>query len=1787
MANTTSQASQIRDLLVERLEAYDPTLATGEGGNLYEQVIRPVFDALSIDPFDTDIEEFLLTRLRQEFPSVSAQPGDAIVDIVVRPLQLMLEAFKRELQIIRTGQSVRNAAQMRIQDAEDLAANFFVSRRAGSRASGTVRVFFANPTFVSILASTRFTASGLNFFPLVPEFFRPEIVAAQRSGQFYYIDIGVIAELPGESYNVQPGAITQVSGIDAAVRVTNQFAFSNGSDDEDAEQLLSRTRSALTERSLNTRRGIRARIFSEFPSIRNLEVVGFGDPEMQRDKVTGSGGGDVICSGMSLVIGRYLILLSMFENRGRDGLRRIRNGGQIDLNFWHYLYGTQEVAANQRFLVEEVLYESSADLAGIPTVYLIRLNHAPNVATPPGSLIPGLLPGVFAAAYDRAELRISGIPGGITNPDEEDEIVIRDDQVHIGGKYDVYVRPNRSSTTVSSLTSTNSEVAVFEGTDLFTIAATDLEGDLADNGAFANKVNAKFSFQLVSITGTFQQGEAFFKKNGSSVEYDTGGLAYDIYDNGGNRFIDVIGMTSDAVWEVGYEIEGSDSGATAVIAQISTTNWEDVGVRRGMILQVINSPDAGSYKIMEVRGSELILDSDMTVTGGDYRFRIVDEVVVDAFDPKAPLYPFAGQTANDLRTVIGSATVRTSVDLVSFGVQQGSVLDILDGSNVGQYRIIGFDPVLGGKAPILESAMTATDGNVSFRVYAGGSGLSRPLVRIAHNGMVIRAAGGQSLGYSVPPALPVGARAVESLSGARELFRGLNGFVLADAGPAWEPTSHVRLTAYDIDLDDPTSGATSPASGTRSPDGTIRADDLNSITRYSGGPGVCYSSECLPTDDDFIAVLTVAQDSPLGSPLQTYLSINLPAEAKTFLQTIRSWLVDLVENFELGDDFAAFFNLFAPFTLDPIPSTAAIFAQYEVLIPRALFDGCNNIFIATPEFDWDAAFSENSTFQDAMDSYNNGELRNTPAALARAKAGDILTIDSGANAGSYVIEKVYTYTVYHGGCIVTSGSEEYLDDRVAYTYAIVKIKNEFPVNPYKGLSEFTPSSTPALSLPAPSFNVSAQIAAGPDAGDPLNPWLIVQESFTWFFQLLSSAGYDVPSQFVVNPASVLKKIVQGFFSPYVVGRPTAEQIVRMYFTEPTSVTAYGPSSCARYVWNEIESDEEQVLYVQPKAPTIFSVVAGSEALLFTATATELPRQLVPGSSRGTRVGPKEMPRDVELSAHATGSTAFEVTPSDALLPSFLNAGVQAGTDFVNLHEQRVLLEVVGALGTEKADRVVTVTMQAGSSILRLPRLTYGTREFTFLSPSSDSILDVVRPGDYVFIEEGDATAGYRISEVGDEYVVVDGVMPVTTEIIYKAGNEGALTSGTSTLIDTNNPFSSADVGRYLTIFLSDYAGVDGSYQITAVSGGGSTVTLDTDADFSDSESGVHWAVVGAPVDDLDESSIEGTTELVGMRPVRFYSGTPSSWPIVEVSPSVDRLTSKVVCAYRGAQFEAPYARQRELETLGPVRGVKQPYEIVRPHVVHLSSSEMRAQGTENGLFFMDVRIQSLGGRAVFNLPKDTILTPVFGTFDSDGYRFEVDDPLYTYSSAERAKLYFSASFLPNELDDLPENRVILNGANFDVSHETSPEVAQVQSLLVSDLNRTLCADPLARHFLPSFVYLDIEVVGGDRAKMAGDIAKYINGLEPNDVLDVSKLEKFLHSNNVTSYRHPVNLQIVTHDADRRRVLSRSSDRIGTATLDFNGTHRTTFYIPGPAATTEPASLGQERILVRPFTNGNT
>ena len=614
-----------------------------------------------------------------------------------------------------------------------------------------------------------------------------------------------------------------------------------------------------------------------------------------------------------------------------------------------------------------------------------------------------------------------------------------------------------------------------------------------------------------------------------------------------------------------------------------------------------------------------------------------------------------------------------------------------------------------------------------------------------------------------------------------------------------------------------------------------------------------------------------------------------------------------------------------------------------------------------------------------------------------------------------------------------------------------------------------------------------------------------------------------------------------------------------------------------------EPGELQEGSLHPNVPTLFSVPAGTTELQFVASGTESPREIFPGASTTGQSTPMELPRDVRLSLHYDDAGSFRAIASDASLPAFVLSDVHVGEDFLQVFEQKTLIEVVSSAAEavpEKADRVIAVTTEAGSNVVHL----LGTEDYNFLSPTSELDRDTIREGDLLFTEEGDLASGYRVIDVTETALTLDRPMPFTTGQIYRSGNEG-MVEETDTFVDPAATFIADDVGRYITIYASNFPGMDGSYQILEVTNS-TTVVLDIGA-FPVTETGLHWALVRAPVDELGDSEIDGATEMHGLRPVRLYSGIPSEWRIVGVRPSVDRLASYLTCSYSDAVFDSPYEVQRNLSELGPVRGINQPYAVIRRHTKHLSSTEMKAQGLDHGLYYADVRAFSLGGDPVFNIPKDTPLTPVFGTYHSEGYRLEVEDPLFSYSSAERCKIRMSSRFLPADLDDIEENKISLERSRYQVTHEFSSLVAQVQALLLSRTDRTLCADPLARHFLPSYVYVDIRAAGGDAEGMAADIYSFIDSLEPEEILDVSRLEKFLHSNDVASYEHPVIIQIVTHDLYRRRVLTRSVNTIGTALdeADFSGSHRTTFYIPGPPSFAEGSREGAERILIVGRSNG--
>jgi hypothetical protein len=269
--------------IVERLLDLDPTLPDTEGSVVYTKVVDPLLERLGTDPMSVDIETFIISRLQAEFPLIDyASPGSVLRDLVVSPLVLLLDPLKTEIDFARKQNSLSDSASLTDDELDALLSNVFATRNIGSYALVTVRVFFSNPRAFSVDGSIVFsTAAGQTFVAQEPtNYLASDFV---RSGNLYYVDIPLRSSTPTDTANVAANTIKFVNALDGVVRLTNVNASSGGVTRETNESFLARAERSLSERSLNTKRGIETNLLNNFSDIVSVDVVGYGDPDMQRD----------------------------------------------------------------------------------------------------------------------------------------------------------------------------------------------------------------------------------------------------------------------------------------------------------------------------------------------------------------------------------------------------------------------------------------------------------------------------------------------------------------------------------------------------------------------------------------------------------------------------------------------------------------------------------------------------------------------------------------------------------------------------------------------------------------------------------------------------------------------------------------------------------------------------------------------------------------------------------------------------------------------------------------------------------------------------------------------------------------------------------------------------------------------------------------------------------------------------------------------------------------------------------------------------------------------------------------------------------------------------------------------------------------------------------------------------------------------------------------------------------------------------------------------------------------
>ena len=433
--NTTfNELEDLREFLKEALLRADPSLDVSAGSPMETEVITPTIERLSPDPYDTPIATFIKERLRSQFPDLLMQDNDALDDYGVKINRVLLEPFRRQITLVSKNQSLQNPSQLNETEADKLAANFFVRRRLGGFSVGVPRLYFSAPQQVIVSpANPVFTAGGLRFFPVENQAITSTNMQLNIEGGLYYFDVVVRAESTGTEYNISTDdGLVGIEGLSQVVKVVNKAAFEEGADKESTEEFVERVENGLSERSLVTGRGIHARLLDVFQNVRSVQVVGFGDIEMERDIITGSS--DFVYGIAQTVnhpnFSSYPDILDATNFKAVDvGSADYGDYGQV----------------GDKLIVLNNLGSTEYTVTSIEGANLFRVSPVPD------AYVAGY--GSFSRAG--GTITLSDIPGGIVDPEtSEGTITVVDGEVHIGGALDVFVRagfPQQRSVTVESI----------------------------------------------------------------------------------------------------------------------------------------------------------------------------------------------------------------------------------------------------------------------------------------------------------------------------------------------------------------------------------------------------------------------------------------------------------------------------------------------------------------------------------------------------------------------------------------------------------------------------------------------------------------------------------------------------------------------------------------------------------------------------------------------------------------------------------------------------------------------------------------------------------------------------------------------------------------------------------------------------------------------------------------------------------------------------------------------------------------------------------------------------------------------------------------------------------------------------------------------------------------------------------------------------------------------------------------------------------------------------------------
>lgn len=226
--------------------------------------------------------------LKAQYPTLDLREGTALRDLVIRPNATLLALVNKALVLY-----FQNNNLSQVDDTtpttfvDSLMSNWFLARKSGVNAVINARLYFAKQKTVALYPEIFFSTNGtLKFLPVASTTYATTDMTFEAASNQYYIDVDLMAESPGTSYNITTGSLLYFTNFDPYfLRAEINYLRQTAQDVETNTEFLARAPSAISTRNNINVPSITTNLTDYFSALPSVKVVGMGDPEMTRDQI--------------------------------------------------------------------------------------------------------------------------------------------------------------------------------------------------------------------------------------------------------------------------------------------------------------------------------------------------------------------------------------------------------------------------------------------------------------------------------------------------------------------------------------------------------------------------------------------------------------------------------------------------------------------------------------------------------------------------------------------------------------------------------------------------------------------------------------------------------------------------------------------------------------------------------------------------------------------------------------------------------------------------------------------------------------------------------------------------------------------------------------------------------------------------------------------------------------------------------------------------------------------------------------------------------------------------------------------------------------------------------------------------------------------------------------------------------------------------------------------------------------------------------------------------------------